>query len=297
MVRLLVLASAFALHALPLLSLSAQSFSPRRGADRVLRIPLEAGVRSGDTVRMDVDWRGAGIVVNNRHDWESAGLISWGSWEVRRSDKHDSRSRVVMAHDSSKAIVELLFPADPSVAQMVWQVVTYDEDARELAERVSIAGVLPSAFSREYSSVPDSLRTAQLLAARRVGYTRAFKPDTFQSRTYAPIIVVSANRYNDAKLSANQRAATFIRDELLPAVKRYAPLFDSVAVSGLVVESQVWHSNFVTKSPPAPERWQAYLSLADLKRFADARITSQELVDNSVVLINGDRTKVMLAND
>src|SRR4051812_18085948 len=102
----------------------AQAFTPRKGSDIVLRTPLEVGLpeSSGKSavLKMEVGWKGNGISVNGRKDWETVGFAPAGSFEVKGKRLVDSASGQVvqLGNDSSGVHVEIILPADGAVAKM-----------------------------------------------------------------------------------------------------------------------------------------------------------------------------------
>ena len=66
-------------------------------------------------------------------------------------------------------------------------------------------------------------------------------------------------------------------------------------IQGLKLELRIPHKSFLDQRSRAEEDQLALYATTDaIARFADNAITSQALVDESVVLINGNRTNVPL---
>ncbi len=106
--------------------------------------------------------------------------------------------------------------------------------------------------------------------------------------------------YNDAKLSAGQRLATALNDRLLTLLKSFARHVERVPeVEGLKLELTIYHRNFVTDvrtpGPTEEDRLELYAPADLIRKFAAQDITSQELVDGCIVIVNGNRVKVDLS--
>jgi hypothetical protein len=103
--------------------------------------------------------------------------------------------------------------------------------------------------------------------------------------------------YNRLTSSVSQRTTNTVVDRVLPAVKAWAQVFfGEVPFAGIRFTATVTHKDF-TEYPPEPghDELELLVSLADAEAYADEDLTAQELIDASVVSVNGRRVEVNLS--
>ncbi len=102
--------------------------------------------------------------------------------------------------------------------------------------------------------------------------------------------------YNDLKLNQVERVAHVLNDRLLTLLKAFAaPVTGVGEIGGLKIEMIIPHKSFLDQSALAKDdRLELYAPVESVAHFADDAITSQQLVEESVVLVNGNRTNVPL---
>jgi len=75
----------------------------------------------------------------------------------------------------------------------------------------------------------------------------------------------------------------------LPEAKALLPFADGKPMDGLAFHLSIPAYNFVTGREAKFDDLLVYLKTDDLKNFSNSDITSQNLIDDSVVLLNHDR--------
>lgn len=100
--------------------------------------------------------------------------------------------------------------------------------------------------------------------------------------------------FNTLRTSQDERVAQVLRETVLPAAKEFLSNADVGVVGGLAFHISIPAYNFVTGNEMKFDDLLVYFKLDELKSFAASDITSQKLVDSSVVLLNEDRTEVRL---
>lgn len=71
---------------------------------------------------------------------------------------------------------------------------------------------------------------------------------------------------------------------------------DPAYLEGTHLKVHILHNNFVTNSRVQVDRVDMYFPEAALARFVREEITDQELIDASVVIVDGNRTKLSLSD-
>jgi hypothetical protein len=102
--------------------------------------------------------------------------------------------------------------------------------------------------------------------------------------------------YNTARLNQPARVARALQNgalKLLKVVNQYVTA-GSPGIDGIKLESKILFRDFTATEENSSEVMQLYVTVDQLGKFADNDITNQQLIDNSIILVNGDRVAVSL---
>jgi len=123
-----------------------------------------------------------------------------------------------------------------------------------------------------------------------------FATETYKGRTYFSVGLHSDGQvYNSTKLNSSVRVATVINERIIPMVKAFKRPTQESGIDGLKFAAPIYYRDFVSEVVAQHDQLEIYLPLDLIQKFVDADITSQQLVDGSVVLLNGNRVQVSLA--
>ena len=115
---------------------------------------------------------------------------------------------------------------------------------------------------------------------------------SFKGSGYVRVSIPVSTTFNTIRVSQDQRVSSVIREVVLPEAKALLPYADGRPVGGLAFHLSIPAYNFVTGGDAKFDDLLIYLATDELKKFAANDITSQKLLDNSVVLLNNDRVEV-----
>jgi len=115
---------------------------------------------------------------------------------------------------------------------------------------------------------------------------------SFKGSGYVQVGIPTSTTFNTIRVSQDQRVSLLIREVILPEAKALLPYADGKPVGGLAFHLSIPAYNFVTGGEAKFDDLFVYLATDELKKFAANDITSQNLIDNSVVLLNNDRVEV-----
>jgi hypothetical protein len=120
--------------------------------------------------------------------------------------------------------------------------------------------------------------------------------EEFKGVTYMAIVLPSnGNVWNDLRVTRSQRIGKAIGAQL-PLLKAFAKLaMQHGVIGGLKLQQPVAHGTAPNYTDTTTDTVEAYFPLAAVVSFADADITSQALVNHSIILVNGDRVEVDLS--
>ncbi len=156
--------------------------------------------------------------------------------------------------------------------------------------------LLPITFQGKLASIPVE-KQKQLLKA--VNYSsNAFITTDFKDKTYLETKFSDGVVYNTLQLNAVERAAR----QTESAIKQLKLLFEKTGavenIEGIKLITSIYSKNFVREKygNGQEESFEMYVSFDLLKKFLDAEITNQDLVDGSIILVDGSRVKIDLTN-
>jgi hypothetical protein len=122
-----------------------------------------------------------------------------------------------------------------------------------------------------------------------------FKGETYKEKTYFSVTLgPSGVEYNSLKLNASARVSTVINERMLNMVKTFKDVAREAGIDGLKLTAHIDYRDFVSEVISHTDDLEIYLPLDLCAKFASADITSQQLIDGSIVILNGNRIQVSL---
>ncbi len=120
--------------------------------------------------------------------------------------------------------------------------------------------------------------------------------DTFKGKTYFAVTLPSdGNAYNANVLNSAARVATIINGQVVDRIKTFKVPAQESGIDGLKFGTAIVYRNFVNESQNHIDQLEVYLPVELVVKFVNADITSQELIDGGIVLLNGNRIRAPLA--
>jgi hypothetical protein len=153
-------------------------------------------------------------------------------------------------------------------------------------------------FAGTLASVADRDRLALVGLAHVTAKGVGLSAESYKDNTYFAVdLADDGNVYNDLKLNEGQRVSQITNERLLSVIKAFAaPLRTSASIYGVKLHALVVHEDFLRKGDTrSTDDISLYAPAELIRKFADADITSQEFIDGCVVIVNGNRVKVVLA--
>ena len=126
---------------------------------------------------------------------------------------------------------------------------------------------------------------------------KAIGSETYKGKFYMVFRALGSEVYNTIQLNQPARAARAIEKDVLATMRMaYKTLAGVTGVEGFKIELKVGHKNFVTEQylNPYYDDLQIYATNEVIKKFAEDDITSQQFINESIVLVNGNRVDVSL---
>jgi hypothetical protein len=125
----------------------------------------------------------------------------------------------------------------------------------------------------------------------------ALTAGTYKGKTYVSVdLGEDGNVYNSLRLDEAARVALVENERLLKLIKTFSTVAEMSGIDGVKLIAVISYKSFLDElARPSRDVLQLYVPLDLARRFQDADITSQQLIDGSVVLLNDNRIQVSLA--
>jgi len=117
---------------------------------------------------------------------------------------------------------------------------------------------------------------------------------SFRGLGYVQVGIPASTTFNTIRASQDQRVSQVIREVILPEAKALLAYADGKPVGGLAFHLTIPAFNFVTGGEAKFDDLLVFLTTDELRKFSANDITSQKLIDDSVVLVNNDRVEAKL---
>jgi hypothetical protein len=276
---------------------------PKKGDKITLKIPgVVFGVgkvsrwNGKTTLKAEVTGGTGTLAINGKSDWQSAGWPLMLTLKVQKvsQGKNGTELEAQVPDQYPAKAFALRFAASANVDAVVFcgtaeEFEKSDYYAKEVADRF---GRLLS----EKLQLPHLTRDQTITLAQLADYQiDSITVNEYKGQRYATFSLESSHEYNSIQLGQAARAARVIQDSFLTELKLgYYGLKDVPRLNGIRIDMEVPYRDFVSEYVSHHDSLTLYSAFEDLKKFADADITSQELIDRSTVLINSNRVKVSL---
>lgn len=276
-----------------------------------LKVPLEAFGEMRAMQQIAIDGADGAIVFNGNRNWKDAGFPSMAQVVVHNAkifddplSKEKKKAKVIgvaISGDSGNLFYFTWLFFRPSVGDVgaaFRELFILDKadspEARQYAQAYR-DGVSAKWFSGPLGSLTKETRDGLLQLAALTGGSIGTR--SFKDKQYLLIDVGSSTPiYNELRLDKSARAATYFNAFLIKvlrdaeAVARELPDFHGVLVTTRIRHKDLRYDFLAATT----DDFQMYAPFAAIRQFTEADITSQQLVDASVVLVDGDRIKLLL---
>jgi len=187
--------------------------------------------------------------------------------------------------------------AEALIDQFVVPGPTDSGEAQELLDK-AVARVVAPLFAKELAGVPEERRSGLVAAIRKVG-AAGVQPLTYRASLYLSLYLgPHGNVFNTIQMNRTQRVARVTTEQLVPALREIERSLAGIEViQGVAMEVQIGFKNFVKpeNGEAGVDKLEILVPRAELAKLADDEVTSQHMVNASVVRLNGNRIEVALS--
>jgi hypothetical protein len=239
------------------------------------------------------------VSVQGDSEWKLSGFPSLLEMEVKNiryeGGKHRTR---VDVKTPLKSEVRLFFAGQQGDAPGLFAAVTIDPSEKESYLKATYAALAKHFLaSGPLASLSEEKQTTLVQYAHITAHGARIGTTNYKDKLYLVVSLPAMDTvFNDLRMNRAQRVARVLNDSLLVAMKAFASVVADVeSVHGLKLELAIPHRPFTQATGTELDSIEIYAPSAEIKRFAEADITSQELIDKSVVIVNSNRTEVRLS--
>lgn len=272
---------------------------PAAGFPITIHIPEELCVRTRNEVKCTLTVDGGATSVNGKTGWQADYMpVAYDAvikkWKFRKdvgtlTATESKREWTILAQGTTE---------EESLA-LLWTVHSSGgRKGKRAGEKFNEHATTYAA--RVFSMVEDvEARTLLVASARQFGALRIDLAE-YRDRPYAAIDLgrdPGGWHYNTLQLSEVQRVATEIKRRVLPTVQAFGvALKRSVPLEGFKISLQVGSRNFLNGFEAVVyDQVELYVPSGLAAAFANDDATSQELVDGSINLVDGNRVAIDLS--
>ncbi len=270
-----------------------------KGSTVVLKIPIgfygkvtKISVSGRNNYDIEVTKNSDGSLSLNKQNYQIDNWIFMQSFSV--SDISVSKNKTKIALENENVKVELHFngASKENINDLFFIGSLEDFKKTDFYQQKLIGEVLPKIFPSKLSKIAVD---KQLQILESFNYNvRRFRGEEFKGKLYLTVSVKQEVVYNTIQLNQAERTARTIENIISNNLKRLSKSIDGVGVDGIQVETEVYFKDFLKDRSTTTEKLQAYFSIDTVKQWIEADITNQQLIDKSIVLVEGNRVQVSL---
>ena len=272
----------------------------------VLKVPTKAIVFEKTTFfittnsyTVSVDQGPTGLTVGGFPDWQSKGWASQYYLKLTKAEKKTGYFQVELELANGNHIKLRFLPSVTDINAALDKLVfpgTLDQFKASDYYRKELTGIFfPRIFTGPLAGIAFDKQLKMLEAME-------YDPEAIGSETYKGKLYLTLRMpdddlvYNSNQVNQPGRVARVLQRGLLTLLKGLQQLYlaDVTGIEGIKLEHRILYRNFGTDESTSTDTMVLYATAEQLSSFAENDITNQQLVDKSIILVNGDRVAVSL---
>lgn len=167
-------------------------------------------------------------------------------------------------------------------------------EASDYYKNEVVGKILPQIYSGSLAAIPTTRKLDLLKQLKYID--SAIKTEKYKGDTYLSVNVGGDTEiYNTIRVDQNHRIGNSLNQRVLSYFKRIARIIKfSPDVDGIKISILIPYKNFVAETylEPSSDRIEIYASMDVIRQFADDELTNQEFVEESILLVNGNRMRI-----
>jgi hypothetical protein len=154
--------------------------------------------------------------------------------------------------------------------------------------------ILPRMFTGSLSTIPLDVQKKLHIWVKL--NNSAFKEVVYKDKKYISLQVPNDVVYNTIQLNQAERTARQTEKSLIDLKEVFAITGSMDGLDGIKIESTISSYNFVRKDEQTVEKFEMLVTFDVLKKYVEADITNQDMVDSAIILLDGSRMKVNITS-
>jgi hypothetical protein len=235
------------------------------------------------------------ITLNGSEDWRGVPLMS--EFQFNKMERKKEYAEIKLKND--RAELKLRFGNSVKDLEKAFQEIAFVGtisafEKSDYFKKEVVDVLFPKVFRGSLSKLDSN---TQMELMRSVGYDiDAIGNTDYKDEQYLAIRVPVGIEYNTLRVNQAERTSQVVEQKILAQLRAmYKKIGKLKGLKGFKVSAKVGYRNFLERfSATQYDDLEIYAPLEEIAKFDDADITSQELIDKSVVLINGNRVRVSL---
>lgn len=235
------------------------------------------------------------ITLNGSEDWKGIPIMS--EFQFDKMERKKEYTEIKLKND--RAELQLRFGNTVKDLEKAFQEVVFVGtvsafEKSDYFKKEVIDVLFPKVFRGSLSNL-DSKTQIELM--RSVGYDiDSIGSSEYKGEQYLAMRVSIGVEYNTLRVNQAERTSQVVEQKILSQLRAiYKKIGKLEGLKGIKVSTKIGYRNFGERfSATQYDDLELYAPLEEIAKFDEAEITSQELIDKSVVLINGNRVRVSL---
>lgn len=235
-----------------------------------------------------------GYALNGSTDWAETEFPYMNEFIIRELDLSKKKpTRVLLIAEGAQ--IEIFVPNDLDLQNVLSSILFkgklsdfWGSDYMVNTEKV----ILPRIFKDKLAVIP--FEKQQGLIRQALYSTDAYSHETFKEKDYLAVSFKDGFVYNTIQVNQAERASRLTQTAItkLKDIQKRVGKLDGF--HGIKLVTDIQSRDFLKEkySKPHIEKYEIYVTYEILQKFLEAEITNQELIDGSIILVDGGRVKV-----
>lgn len=239
----------------------------------------------------------SGIMIGGLVEWRTAGWTLMRQLTIEKVSREKNYTLVELRDPLFN--VKLRFDNTVKDLNAAFREVAFvgllsEFEASDYYKQEIIGKVLPKVFTNNLASIQTARKLNLLKELKYID--SAIKSEKYKGSDYLSIDVGGDTEvYNTIRVDQSHRIGHSLNQRVLSYFKRIARIVKfHPEVDGVKISILVPYKNFVTEqySQPNYDRIEIYSTMDVIQQFADDELTNQEFVEESILLVNGNRMRI-----
>ncbi len=268
-----------------------------------LRLPaawvnFEGNMASGIPIYgATITWTESGTLVDNMIGWRKTGFPMMHQFSVAKLKLINDDRDVEIELRSTAATVKLRFGADADKINNAWKEIAIPPVEWSAYADEIYAEEAETKLRGEMALWPKEKQVSLIRFLHQTLFCQSVTLENYKEIEYLTVDTGNGGWiYNDLQLNQTQRLAKVINERLLVLLRQFSTYASEMGNSGVQLTGQILHKSLLDKyALPMTDHFRIYITADQIKKFVDADITSQQLIDQGIVLLNNNRVSVPLS--